>query len=319
MKTAQNLFALLISSLLLTTACTPQDKAVVDKNLRADIQAANARKAGGSRSQGNSTDFSLRDYGLASLLVERQIEAVELVKLAMGSLEDVQTQYAVEKQSADEQGLEKVLIKNKDPLEFANEDGPWKTVVLKNLEASVKQSEQETLVDVKATGRNKVSIDSLDKDKKRFFVNLIDSSYELKLISTKDPSQYQLTVSAKGSIEGAKGSKNSKSDVDFEISMLIDKASLQSSEVIVLSSAAKVNYPGVNGRTFFSEVKASDVKIKVTGLCSEMVGSVTVAAGPKKTFKAELGQEEIKINQAAKKLATCGKRPTVDLSRLLFF
>ncbi|WP_374073744.1 hypothetical protein [Bdellovibrio bacteriovorus] len=320
MKTSHIFSAIVISSALLTSACTPQDKAVVDKNLRADIQAQNARKAGGKGGGGaqkNTNEFSLNDYGLSAFLVERQIEAVELVKLATGSLDATKTQYAVEKLADNDKGLKQVKITStKENLEYANEDGAWKIKAQKTLNVTYSESNGDLGVEIKASGL-KHTVDATDK--KRFYVNLTDNVYELSLTPSKDAALYDLAVNIEGTLGGAKGSGNKNNAVAVKIKMQVEKASLLTSQVKIVSYEANMKYPGSNDRTFNSDLKGSDVTMKVEGLCSEVQGTVKASAGPKKTYDVVLGNEQIQIKNMTKKLATCGKRPTVDLSRLLNF
>lgn len=320
MKTSHIFSAIVISSALLTSACTPQDKAVVDKNLRADIQAQNAKKAGGKGGgfQKNGNEFSLNDYGLSAFLVERQIEAVELVKLATGSLDATKTQYAVQKLADNDKGLKQVKITStKENLEYANEDGAWKIKATKTLNVTYSESNGDLGVEIKASGL-KLTADSTDKQ--RFYVNLTDNVYELALVPSKENTAvYDLTVNIEGTLGGGKGSGNKNNAVTVKIKMQVEKASLLTSQVKIVSYEANMKYPGSNDRTFNSDLKGSDVTMKVEGLCSEVQGTVKASAGPKKTYDVVLGNEQIQIKDLTKKLATCGKRPTVDLSRLLNF
>ncbi|WP_413942871.1 hypothetical protein [Bdellovibrio sp. HCB-162] len=322
MKTAYIFSALLISSALLTSACTPQDKAVVDKNLRATIQQQNARKAGkgGGATQRNPNQFSLTDYGLSAFLIERQIEAVELVKLATGSLDATKTQYALEKLADNDKGLKQAKITAaKENLEYATEDGAWKTKASKSLDVTHGELNGDLGVEIKAAGL-KYSVDTADKNKKRFYVNLVDNVYELALVPSKDNKDaYELVVKIEGSLGGAKGAGNVNNKISMDLAMTIDKASLQTSEVKILSMNSSMKYPGSNDRVFNSGVSGANVTMKIEGLCSELIGKVKGSAGPKKTYDVVAGNEQIQIKNEIRKLVTCGKRPTLDLSRLLNF
>ncbi|MEK2645876.1 hypothetical protein [Bdellovibrio sp. BCCA] len=320
MKTAYIFSALLISSALLTSACTPQDKAVVDKNLRATIQQQNARKAGkgGGATQRNPNQFSLTDYGLSAFLIERSIEAVELVKLATGSLDATKTQYALEKLADSDKGLKQVKITGaKENLEYANEEGAWKTKAMKSLDGTHGELNGDLGVEIKAAGL-KYSVDATDK--KRFYVNLVDNVYELALVPSKNNKDaYELVVKIEGSLGGAKGAGNVNNKISMDLAMTIDKASLQTSEVKILSMNSSMKYPGSNDRVFNSGVSGANVTMKIEGLCSELIGKVKGSAGPKKTYDVVAGNEQIQIKNEIRKLVTCGKRPTLDLSRLLNF
>ncbi|MDG0816184.1 hypothetical protein [Bdellovibrio svalbardensis] len=312
MKTSKLLSAFFISSLLGFTACTPRDVKVVDDNTRLKI---NSKKSGGGpRSQ--SGDFSLGNYALSSFLMEKQIEAVELVKLATGSAEATKTQFGVTALEDGADGSKNATItSSKDILEYTSDGAGWKAKVNKTLNVSytLKDGSLETL---KASGTNvKSSVDS--SDAQRTYVNLVESNYSLSVGPADKAENLKIELKSDGSISGAKGGKNIPNAVTISVTLVVDKASLATQDVKIISTTAAMTYPGPNGKVFNSNLDGGNLTLKADGLCNVLSGTVTASAGPKNKYSVTFDGEQISIaGKWSKTLATCGKRPTVDLGRL---
>ncbi len=318
MKTSKLVPALLISSLLGFTACTPRDVKVVDEKTRLKI---NSKKGGGApRSQ--SGDFSLGNYALSSFLVEKQIEAIELVKLATGSIANNRTQLGVTALADGADGSKNVTItSSKDVLEYTSNGAGWIAKANKtlNVNFTLKDGALETL---KATGANlKSSVDSSDTEKT--YVNLAESTYELNVSPASNVEALTIELKSAGNISGAKGGKNVPNAVTVAVTLTVNKASLATDVVKILSVKAAMTYPGPNGKVYNSNldgIAAGDVTLNVDGLCNTLSGTMNASAGPKNKYTVQFTGEQINVaGKWNKTLATCGKRPTVDLSRLQLF
>ncbi|MBV2169333.1 MAG: hypothetical protein KUL82_11570 [Bdellovibrio sp.] len=312
MKTSKFISALFVSSLLGVTACTPRDVKVVDENTRLKI---NAQKGGARGSQKQSGEFSLGNFALASFLMERQIEALEFVKLATGTTEPRKTQYELEDQGVAADGSQQVKISSsKENLEYLSGEVTWKVKAAKTLLASY-ALKNGLLDSVSVKGANiKATVDAVGKD--RTYVNLVEN-YELTLKSTKDENVAMIEVKTDGTISGAKGGKNIPNKITVSLTMTVDKASLATQEVKILSVKADMTYPGPGAKIYNSGIQGGNLNLKMSGLCNVLDGKVTGSAGPKNKFDVKFEGEQISIGTNwTNKLAGCGQRPTVDLGRL---
>lgn len=320
MKTSVLFSSILASLTLLTAACTPRDVPVVDKNKRAAIQAQNNRKSGGGGGSrtgaggSQSGEFTLRNYGISSFLVDRHVEAIELIKLVTGTMDAGKTSFAVEKAVPGQDGALKTTLTSKDfSMEYVSEEQAWKFWQSKTFNATfATQGNEITSLKVLQKEPLKMKIDAADK--KRFYVNLFEDSYELNLRPVGE--NYEITVITQGNLSGAKGGANSPNKVGVKIKMLVSKDSLETSEVKIVSVESKMTYPGKN-KEFSVDLKANNVLVNVDGNCHTIKGSFNAKAGNSGFDVAFDGSDKFKINKKVEvKMPLCGKRPVVDLSRL---
>ena len=85
-----------------------------------------------------------------------------------------------------------------------------------------------------------------------------------------------------------------------------------------MSSAAELTFKKPDGKLFKVNIEGQDQKLLASGLCNTLVGT-SVIKSDKNGKKISFSDEGVSISDSSFKfgLATCGKRPTVDLSRLL--
>lgn len=316
-KTSKIISIFTLSSFIGLSACTPRDVKVVDDNTR--LKISSTKKGGGS--QPVAGEFSLGNYALSAFLAEKQIEAVELLKLTSGSLAASKSIYTVTPQADRGDGSKStVLSSTKDILEYATDVGAWKAKTNKVLTASWVEKEHGLVsLQIKGVKLNS-STDSSDKDKT--YVNLFEDSYDLAVSSADESSPNILvTVNIEGAIGGAKGGKNSPNKISVKLKMTVDKSSLATSQVKIVKAEAGMTYPGPNGKTFNSAFDADNLLVNVDGFCHSLDGSVNASAGPKNKYVVKFDDEKISVvgKNWNNKLASCGKRPTVDLSRLQVF
>ena len=304
------LSALFVSAALLTTACTPRDVKVVDDKLRANILEKNNRGKAGYV----STDFKIGAYAMSAFLMEKQIEAIELTRLALGHGDAVKTQYQVSSKSDAAIKIESI----QGDLEYANNNGGFKGNLSKQFDATLDKNSGAWTInayDIKS------SADSLDKDKPKNYLNLRESFYELilKNVAGNDAAQ-EINVTIKGAIEGSLGAGKKTSNFSLTLVLNVDKASLATNDVKINSINASSEYEASNGdRKFTTAIAGNNLALQAEGLCNKLNGSAAITTDKTKKVISFDGQA-IKIGDRwTQELATCGKRPTVDLSRLLFY
>ncbi|MBO9665619.1 MAG: hypothetical protein J7501_02250 [Bdellovibrio sp.] len=312
MKTIKIVSALFLSSALLTTACTPRDVKVVKDDVRAKILEKKNRGKGGSF---NDTEFKLGSYAMSAFLMEKQVEAIEFVRLAMGEADAKTTQYQVEQVEKD--GATSVEIKSSaDELVYATDLGSIKGKMNKTLSAA---SDANGTLTIKGSGLRSMSD---VQDKKKFFSNLTNEAYELSAkLGESTQETVTLTVKSNATAEGAKGEKSKfmRLNIVTDLTIVVDKASLATSDVKIVSVEGKSVYQGNNGRDFTTTISGKNLTLKANGLCNELNGSAAMTS-EKFPKSVTFAGEQITIGDKWKnKLATCGKRPTVDISRLLTY
>ncbi|HWU42604.1 MAG TPA: hypothetical protein VN132_04165, partial [Bdellovibrio sp.] len=125
MKT-NTLISFLLLSVLSFTACTPRDVKVVDANTRMKINAKKGKGGGANQKKVSPQEFALSNYSLSAFLAEKQIEAIEFVKLATGSADAKKTQYIVSPAEDADGGVKSLKIfTNKEELQYTTEAGSW--------------------------------------------------------------------------------------------------------------------------------------------------------------------------------------------------
>jgi hypothetical protein len=312
--------AILLTLSLGVTACTPRDVKVVDESTRLKI---NTNK-NGPFSNVKKDGFNLENSALASFLIEKQIEAIDLIKVSTGRSDLAKSQYSVstsdaaDKEAADNK-KQVNLVSSQDVLDYVNTDGRWLHKIKKSLAVSYTEKESVLMSLEGKAESSKMSVDAADLGKT--YVNLVEDSYVLKVTAADEKADVlQVNVLIEGSLSGAKGTANASNKISINLKMAVDQASLKSSDVKIISSRAEIFYPGFNGKTFNLVVEGSNYAVKGDGLCLALTGLAHVSAGPK--IKFDMISENDVITASGKNwtksLATCGKRPTIDLSRFLF-
>lgn len=329
MKT-QLLSFVVLSSALLVSACTPPDLAVTTlaecekiRNCNSGPRGAELRAAAAkSKSQSGSEDeFPLKNFPLSAFLVERQIEVVELIKLAAGTADPIKTQFKVDRAGSDEaRNVEKVFINQATQIEYSNNDQDWKTNNSRSFEAAFRlEDDLLSFVEVVRKGAGKSTADS--KSKKRNYVNVFDNTYELTAnVGSADAAILNVDVVIAGNMSGATGGKNILHDpIKIKMNMKIDRASLATDVVSVINSTVNMTYPGIRGKIFNSDLVEGRFVINYSGLCSFAKGSIKATAGPKNTYNVLVDAEGIQIENKnwSRPWAECGKRPVLDLGRFL--
>lgn len=303
-----------VASLLTLAACTPQDKRISD-DIRPKIRQF---QNGNNKGRGNTTagnEFALENYSLAAFLGEKQIEIIEFMKLATGTAQDTKTTYRVSNSETRASGLTGVLITvDKTPINY----GSWK-MTAKEMSLDVEFSKTDMLESFKATTSKKLtSVDSTST--KRFYVNSFEKSYSIEASVGDTAEQLKVTMTSAGDLSGARGGANKVMPFTVKISMVLDRASLDSSTVKILSSTAAMTYPGFKeGQIFNINLVGTNSEVKAEGLCNELTGSFKSQAGPKTKFDMTFGDDQILAKENGRTqqmpLVDCGQRPTVELNR----
>ncbi|WP_413584561.1 hypothetical protein [Bdellovibrio sp. HCB274] len=322
MKSLKVLPALFLSSALLTTACTPQDIEVGKPDVMAKIdRPKGTKKKPIVKQYGNPNAFDFGNFSTASVMMEKQIEAIELLQIVLGNTDVAKTLYTITDMGL-EKGIQTYNLKSvKDELAFSNKLGNITGTFEKDIKAYVKTHEK-----VEKTGYKKNSIVFMGSNiyksngagdpKTRSFLNTFET-YELVVSEFPgDSSILNVRISTEGNFNYRAGKGFQKADFNYQSSFIIDRASLKESEVKVYDSTMNLDLG-----TKRVNVAATDFTVKIDGRCNELIGSANISMGRGKTKEISFDKETIKVTDTdwEQKLATCGQRPTVDVMRLLVY
>jgi hypothetical protein len=308
----------LISTVIGLSACGPRDVKVVDDFTRLKIKSSR-----GASKLKTTNEFVLGNYALSSLLIEKQIEALEIVRLSRGNLDSTKTQYTVTAVEGSEaniaDGKKQIILKStQDVLDFANSDGSWRNNLSKVVAVSLAEKEGQLVALEAKASQSKTNLQSVENEK--IYTNLTEENYLLTLkFNEQNPELALLNLKIEGTLDVAKGTEVSANKFNLNVQISVDKDSLKSEIVKIVSSSATIFYPGYAGKTFSLKLNGTDLTVNGSGLCMAMNGAVDATTGNNSKFKIDLGQESIIVSDKkwTKTLATCGKRPDVDLSRFL--
>jgi hypothetical protein len=312
MKSLKVLSALLISSVLLTTACTPQDKEIGKPDLMNKIKYPKGTK--GKKGGGNvaASGLKIGAYATSSVIMEKQIEAVELVQLALGHADATKSLYTVSDKVTDSEKSQTTLkiSSTQDELNYDNKLGAFKGKMIKGFNVLIDNTSSAIAISGKGI---KTSADALNL--KKTFVNLFENTYDAKLsIDSNDASKLNLVVLASGTFNAGSDKGFKKDDYSLEMTLVLDSASLSEPVVKVLSASAVMEL----GKDKV-EVSSAGYTLKVEGRCNELVGSGVIESDKFKN-KVSFDSSSVTVgNKWKQDLAQCGHRPTVDIGRLLVY
>ncbi|QDK45945.1 hypothetical protein DOM22_12680 [Bdellovibrio sp. ZAP7] len=311
MKSLKVLSALFISSALLTSACTPQDKQVGTPEVMAKIRKPKGNKGG---NVGTSSGLKIGAYAASTVMMEKQIEALELAQLALGHADVTKSLYSISDKATDEKGVTTLKITSlKEDLNYSNGLGAIKGKMNKAFTVTIATAEDGE-IGVEILGQPVKSFADI-LDLKKTYVNVFEDSYKMVLVTLKDdPSKLGLGVQSSGKFKASSASGVREESFTYVLKMQIDRASLTAPAVSILNSDMAM----VLGKDQYA-VSAKDLTVKIEGRCNELVGSGVIESDKYKN-PVTFNNTSVSVGKKWKQdLATCGHRPTVDIGRLLVY
>ncbi|UYL07688.1 hypothetical protein B9G69_011585 [Bdellovibrio sp. SKB1291214] len=313
MKSLKVFSALFLSSALLTTACTPQDKQIGTPDVMAKIKYPKGTKGktgGGAYEKGA---FKIGAYATSSVIMEKQIEALELVQLALGHADATKSLYTLsEKVTDSEKSLTTFKISStQEEVNYDNKLGSFKGKMSKGFDVVINGA--TSAVSISAT-KIKTTADAVNL--KKTFVNVFENSYAANLtVDAQDASKLNLVVEASGNFNAGSDKGFKKDDYSLKMLIVVDAASLNEPTVKVLSSTAVMELGSDK-----VEVSSAGYSLKVEGRCNELIGSGKIESDKyKNPIAFDASTITVGGNRWKQDLAQCGHRPTVDIGRLLVY
>lgn len=330
MKTLSLFSTCLLSSVLLATACTPKDVPVTDSNTRNKILEQKAKKAAGGKGQnGQDRPIKVGGYQGAALLMEKQIEAIELVRLALGADDGTKAGVKVttEKESTEEKQV--ALSLGFPELLYKTDKGEFKTTLSKNLEGSVKPGSGVDTWSLSINNKDKQAIKQTvdNQAKKGVYLNYFENKFSLTADATSaDQKSVTIVLQAEGNMNGKAAGVVYKESFSFKVTTTVDKASLLSDEVKILSMSGELTTQNADksmeSRPNTTTIQGQSQVLKAQGKCNELVGTAKITSdksGKPTAISFEADRIFIGTTFYKTTVPDCGMRPTVDLSLLLPF
>lgn len=323
MKKSAFLSTFVVSAVLLTSACTPADRPVTDSNMRLKIQAQNARKNGGggrpSGGAGQGKPYQVGSYQVSALLMDKQVEALELVRLAMQIDDGTKSSAKLKDKTETANGYSAKISLNSAPLAYNTDKGDFVTAVNKafNVIATSEANQEGATLTLTSEGTSKQSLDK--KGGAKTYVNLVEQTISVQAgPQGQDAGKMWVRYKSAGGLNGLANSSGFKENFEITLNLEIDKASLASDEIKVLKMAGELSFLKENGRAFKVTLEGENLKLVAEGLCNSLVGTSQIKSD-KNGKKISYSESAVEIAGSNFKMsfAECGKRPTVDLSRLL--
>lgn len=317
MKTANLLSALFVSGVLLTTACTPKDKLVTnDPAMRAKINKKVIK-------QNNSNKkFQFSAYPMAVLLLEKQIEAVTLLRTALGeNLPAGRTQLQDKVES--EAGYTGRLVWNSSPYNYSTDKGHFKSTIVKALAVNILQQPDENgllaqlIKEGAETDRQSQAKYAVDKsDGSKTYANLFENIYELSLSQDlSDQNIYNVKLLAKGHLNGASAGSRSSEDFELTLDFQVEKTSFETTAVRITKTSGTLTF--LKERPFSISILAKDSVLEVQDRCHRLHAQAEILDQRNPTIVAYKGDEvSVGTSRFKGQKAACGQRPTLDLSLL---
>ncbi|GEM_PF-6171194 len=317
MKTANLLLALLVSGTLLTAACTPKDELVTkDPAMRAKINKKAAKQ------NSNTKKFQFSAYPMAVLLLEKQIEAVSLLRTALGDNLPAGRPQLNDRVDG-EAGYSARLVWESSPFNYSTDRGSFKSTIKKALLVEVfqKSSAEELLVRLKKEGSEqdrqsqaKYTVDKSDGSKT--YANLFENVYELTL--SQDPSDqtvYNVKLLTKGHLNGSLAGSRSSENFELTLEFTIEKNSFETPEVKISRTSGTLTF--VKDRPYSISIQAQDSVLNVQDRCHSLVAQAEILKQRSPTVVSYRGDEvSVGTSKFKGQKAACGQRPTLDLSLL---
>ncbi|WP_373997683.1 hypothetical protein [Bdellovibrio bacteriovorus] len=316
MKTSVILSALFVSSALLTTACTPRDVSVTDKNTRAKIQAQNARKSGKPGASGG--EFRIGGYSGVAVLADKAIEVLDVVRLATSEDKTIKSQYKVSDRVAlkDGEGYTVTLNAANDLISYDVAGVEYKSTLNKKWNVTVKTAENK-IQSLTATVANSKTV--IDKEKGVTFLNVFENDMKLTLTAIEGSDSYQASLVSKGTVNGRLNKAANTGSMETVLSFEVDAAGLESGKASITKFDGKFVFTKKDEERANTSTAKGELNITLDPFCSTAEGKLVLGGSKPKNMiltKTEIVVEGTKFKAAT---ATCGESPTVDFSRLFIW
>lgn len=277
-------------------------------------------------------------YSGATFLAEKQVEAIEVLRLALPQSDELKTQYAREllKENKQEDGAltRTVLLKSSTkPLLFKNGsadfaatlDKQW-TLSATTTDTGIVSIEGAKLVRPpakpnpkfpNAVAQNKTSLDQKNSTGAPTYINVFEDDLNVKAVAVTGTDDLLVTVSAKGYMNGNKsGRVVNGENFTLKLTFSVNALALMNDEDVQIKNTVGELIFG--SKTAKVNISSPAMTAKMIGLCNTLTGEVTMDSDrTKKKVIFEADKVSVTGTKLSVPVTECGARPTVDLSKFL--
>lgn len=308
MNTAFNSSALFLASMLIISACTPQDKAVTDPKTRAKILGQDQSQAP------QQVELNIDQYQTVAVLLNKQAEAMEVIKLATAK----SSNNLYKLTDSDKPELSFYLTADKVFMTYVRDTQEYKSTISKKWEIKVnKDGDHVVSLIAKAEKAYTKTDRSTSKDKKTYLnMNEPETTVEMKALENSS-NLYQVTVSSAGYFNGSFENVQRKGKMKFALKFNIDGQGLTSNKVEASGLTGLVTLAtDKNELVSATAISSENQTVVIDGSCNFVSGKVALTFLNK---TLNLSENEISDEKAGFKMTLdqCQRRPTLDFSYLL--
>lgn len=293
------------------TACEPKDVAVMpkDKSQRLKQNAQNKKKTAGQKR------IYFQNAAGALFMMDKQVEALEIITLALPKADDTKTQYRVgeSKSSEGQRGLIHSLSisSDKTPLRYVVGTKEYSSKLIKNWDVKTVVSE-DRIVEITATAKGGRM--SADLASGGTYININEDLMSITVKpSNKDVNLLDVAVTSKGSMSGKTAGKNITRDkFDMTMNFRINSASLGTSNIMIreMTGFFKKSDKLAHLNT---KIAGTTMALELSGLCNSLSGQAVY----NDKFTVVYDKDRVISGRTTFKLPDCGKRSSIELSRFL--
>jgi|GEM_PF-1827156 hypothetical protein len=299
-------------SVLALAACQPEDRGVTAKNTRLMIQNKNAAKK-------NKNFFQVGSFAMTSVTADQLIEAIEVARVALGY--QTQSPLVMTEIGQNEMGdkLVNLKLEIKDQA-YTTSQGDFVMSANKNWEAFVLASPEKGIFGAKALN----SESSIQKQKtqagKATLGTFKETESIIKLVQdTENTELLVLTYVTSGTLNATNNGASTSENFEITINVKIEKDDFASGDIDLKNATFETAFIKGEGRKpFVIKSSAAELDLHAEPFCHSLEGAITIDTDRSKK-QLVLNNEKAEVTNSGYKstLATCGKRPTVDFSRML--
>ena len=299
-------------SVLALAACQPEDRGVSSKETRLMIQNKNNAKK-------NKNFFQVGSFAMTSVTADQLIEAIEVARVGLG----YQTQHGfiVTEVGQNEAGdkLLKLKLEIKDQA-YTTSQGDFVMSANKNWEAFVLTSPEKGLFGARAEN-SEASVKKMKTQAgKATLGSFKETESTIKIVQdTENADLLVLTYVTKGTLNASNNGASTSKNFEIAVTAKIEKEDFASGDIDLKDAKFLTNFIKGEGRKpFVIRSSAAELDLHAEPFCHSLEGAITIDTDRNKK-QLVLNNEKAEVTNSGYRstLATCGKRPTIDLSRML--
>ncbi len=319
MKTAKLLSVLILSSTLLTTACTPKDEAITDKATRDRILEQKNRRGGRQGKPGQAGfKFQFGNYASTVFLLGKVTESAEVLRLALNGGDANKSVYKKSGYIKSEDGRSSAVTLNAEKVTtaYSTTRGDFSTTLTKKWDIEI-ASEDDKVMGLKAVAKKtRTSLDQ--KNLEKTFVNLNEDEVVIE-VTPKSEGILAVKITGSGVVNGRLKNAATRESFKFEAKYTASLEQLLEGKVDIADLDSKLVYLKEGGKEWNTYLKGDKgFSLELEGLCNTI--NLTAKIGSTKNpkiLKSDKDSIEVEGSNFKSSHAPCGSRPTHDLSFML--